>query len=199
MIFSRVFVEALGVPMPISSLLNEDGRIDYVMEKNFHKETAMRSTFSVASIFSVIAFVLSTSANGGIVYEWDLAVFGGEAANRLIPANDFHVVFDVPNGTIANPVLNPDPDPNGSGVASVNGAGTGIDIEWGNLVDTDDGFTVFFDSFLWPIQVEDIYWTLNGQRILTLGPADYKLTKVPAPGSLALLGIGGVVATRRRR
>jgi MYXO-CTERM domain-containing protein len=154
-------------------------------------------------VISSVLALLTASAFGGIAgTQFEFTILDSSAFERVIPANDFHVIFSGTGGGISNTQLNPDPDPGGSGVAVPNGGpgnANGIDVTWTNMVDTNDGFAILFDSQFWPIQVEDAYWTLNGQRILTLGVNDYTLTQVPSPGSMALLGLGGLVAARRRR
>jgi len=78
---------------------------------------------------------------------WEFAVLGSSGFDRAIPVNDFHVIFSGTGGGISSPQLNP--YLGGSGVAMPNGAlrsANVIDVTWTNMVDTNDGFAIDFDS-----------------------------------------------------
>ncbi len=106
---------------------------------------------------------------------------------------------------------------NGEGVpATGNGADVNLNIFNSALLGTDDqsnpylifewdvtagantGDLSYSDSGVWSMFTDDGIFTLPTEMMATV-TSDVVGVNIPAPGALALLGLGGLTATRRRR
>jgi MYXO-CTERM domain-containing protein len=149
------------------------GEVTLTLDTNTYNDGWMPASYRVyTSTLASDSWAATGSwvAAAGMGNDWDL----GTAPAMTLNGGLFEVT--IPAGTLAAGTYDWKPVANGGWDST--GDGTGVNVNAGNTQFTIDGLS---------------------DTILQLDPSNGTVRAIPTPGALALVGVGGLAASRRRR
>lgn len=169
-----------------------NGGVSYVLVYNAQDDGGQ--SYSLTGVFDSVntdgddgAYKLEQNNNTGMFGSTEFGVADNTSTTASVYGADTHLAF-INNGTTTDLYIN------GSFVENIAGA-----IELTGLIGIGGTWNVDANAFGDPISGEVLGFAAFDRALTALEVADSNAAFVPEPGSLALLGLGGLALIRRRR